>query len=295
MAWFKKRQYTLMKAPQVRDRIPDGLCTKCPKCDAIVLTRDFQDNMGVCPKCQYHTRVSARDRIQQVVDAGTFVETNATMKSADPLKFKDLRTYPEQIARYQKKTGLLEGVISGYGQIHGLDVSLAFMDPNFIMGSMGSVVGEKVSRCFDYALEHKIPAIVFCVSGGARMHEGLISLMQMAKTSGVVGRLHEAGIPYIPVLTDPTGAGVAASFASLGDVIIAEPEAMVYFAGPRVIETTIRQPLPKGFQRAEFMIKHGLIDMIVPRSELKSTLADVIGMLTRQKPQKPELAVGNGQ
>jgi len=283
MAWFKKAQYTLLRAPQTRDRIPDGLWAKCAKCGGIVLTRDFAENLGVCPKCNHHTRIPAKDRIRQIMDPGTFVETNAGMTSADPLKFVDVRPYPEQIARYQKKTGLREAVVTGHGKIKGLDVSVGFMDPNFIMGSMGSVVGEKVSRAFEYSMEHGVPAVMFCATGGARMQEGLLSLMQMAKTSAVVGRLHQAEIPYMSVLTDPTGAGVAASFAMLGDLIISEPGAEIYFTGSRVIEQTIREVLPKGFQRAEFMVQHGFIDMIVQRRELRDTLADLLAMLTHHQ------------
>jgi acetyl-CoA carboxylase carboxyl transferase subunit beta len=220
------------------------------------------------------------------MDPDSFVETDAGMTSGDPLKFKDIRTYPEQIARYRAKTGLREAVVTGHGKIHGIEVSIGFMDPNFIMGSVGSVVGEKVARVFDYSIEHKAPAVMFCATGGMRMQEGLISLMQMAKTSGAVGRLHDAGVPYIPVLTDPTGAGVAASFGMLGDLIIAEPGAEIYFTGSRVIEKTIRQALPKGFQRSEFMLQHGLIDMIVTRRDMKNTLADTLSMLSRQRVTK---------
>lgn len=287
MAWFKKPQYTLLRTPEMRDRIPDGLWTKCSKCGAIVLTQDFQKNLQICPKCGHHHRIAARERIQQIMDPDSFVETHANMTSADPLKFKDLRAYPEQIARYQKRTGLREAILTGYGKICGIDVSAGFMDPNFIMGSMGSVVGEKVARVFEYSLAHRIPAVMFCATGGARMQEGLFSLMQMAKTSAVVGKLHAEGIPYISVLTDPTGAGVAASFAMLGDLIIAEPGAEVYFTGARVIEQTIRQALPKGFQRAEFMLEHGLIDMIVPRPQLKEKLADLLALLIQAPPRSP--------
>jgi len=290
MAWFKRQQYASLASPDSADRVPSGLCSKCLKCGVVLLTRDLDENLQVCPKCGNHMRVSAPERIKQIVDAGTFTETHADMASADPLKFKDIRTYPEQIKRYQDRTGLPEAIMTGYGRIHGLDVSLGFMDARFIAASMGSVVGEKVARTFEYSLEHHVPSVIFCAAGGARMQEGILSLMQMAKTSGLVAKLREAGIPYIPVLTDPTGAGVAASFASLGDVIVAEPDAMVYFAGPRVIEQTIRQVLPRGFQRAEFVQEHGFIDMIVPRSEIRETLARLLAMLTHQTAEIPAVA-----
>ena len=291
MAWFRKRKYTTLQTPASSDRVPMGLCSKCPKCGVILLTRDYNDNINVCPKCEHHGRMSAPERIEQFVDPDTFAELDADMASVDPLKFKDVRTYPQQIERYQKITGLREAIITGHGQIHGIAAALGFMDARFIAASMGSVVGEKVTRVFEYSLEHGVPTVIFCAAGGARMQEGILSLMQMAKTSSLVLKLHEAGIPYIPVLTDPTGAGVAASFSSLGDLIIAEPGAMVYFAGPRVIEQTIRQVLPRGFQRAEFVQEHGFIDMIVHRHELKSTLAGVLAMLTH----RPSIAFEESQ
>jgi acetyl-CoA carboxylase carboxyl transferase subunit beta len=288
MAWFVKRKFTTLHSPDPRDRVPRGLCTKCLSCGEILFTKDVEANLNVCPECDYHAKMSADIRIETTVDEGTFVETNTELKTVDPLKFKDLRTYPEQIERYQKRTGMDEAIITGHGKMHGLDISLGFMDARFIAASMGSVVGEKVTRVFEYALENKVPAVIFCAAGGARMQEGILSLMQMAKTSSIVSKLHQAGIPYIPVLTDPTGAGVAASFSSLGDLIVAEPGAMVYFAGPRVIEQTIRQVLPRGFQRAEFVQEHGFIDMIVHRHEMKDTLARLLAMLTNQTADIPE-------
>jgi acetyl-CoA carboxylase carboxyl transferase subunit beta len=282
MAWFKKQQFTLLPTPGAANRVPDGLCTKCSKCGVIQLTRDFVENLRVCPQCNHHEKVPVFERIEQVVDAGTFLETNASMTSADPLHFKDSKAYPDRIAQSQKQTGCKDAVITGVGKIGGLETSLAFMNFAFIGGSMGSVVGEKVSRCLEYSIEHHISAVAFCTSGGARMQEGILSLMQMAKTSALVGKMHETGLPYISVLTDPTTAGVMASFASLGDLVIAEPVALVGFAGPRVIEQTIRQVLPKGFQRSEFVQEHGFVDLIVTRKELKDTLARVLAMLMRR-------------
>jgi acetyl-CoA carboxylase carboxyl transferase subunit beta len=290
MAWFKKQQFTTLHTPQTRDRIPDGLYTKCSHCGRMLLTREMEESLWVCPKCGQHERLTAHQRIEQLVDSGTFVEIDASLASKDPLKFKDVRSYPEQIGRYQKKTGLVEAVICGRGRISGLDTSLGFMDSNFIMASMGSVVGEKISRVFERAIENRIPAVIVCAAGGARMQEGILSLMQMAKTSSLVAKMREARIPYVPVLTDPCGAGVAASFASLGDVIIAEPGALIYFAGPRVIEQTIRQVLPKGFQRSEFVQEHGFIDVIVPRAELKATLANVLAILSHREAGAPRVA-----
>jgi acetyl-CoA carboxylase carboxyl transferase subunit beta len=283
MSWFARQKYSTIKAPIPQDRVPVGLCTKCPKCGVIMLTRDLERNLQVCLKCDYHLKMTAMDRIVCTVDEGTFVETHGNLKTADPLNFHDIRSYPEQIARYQQRTGLTEAIVTGYGKIYGIEASLGFMDAQFIAASMGSVVGEKVSRVFEHSLETRKPAVIFCAAGGARMQEGILSLMQMAKTSGMVAKMREARIPYVPVLTDPTGAGVAASFSSLGDLIIAEPGAMVYFAGPRVIEQTIRQVLPRGFQRAEFVQEHGFIDLIVHRGQMKATLASVLAILTHQK------------
>jgi acetyl-CoA carboxylase carboxyl transferase subunit beta len=282
MAWFKKQQFTLLPSPEAPNRVPDGLCTKCPKCGVIFLTKKYVDNMRVCPQCEFHDKVPVLERIAQVVDDGTFVETDANMVSGDPLNFTDSKTYPDRIKAYQKKSGFKDAVITGTGKVLGIEGSFSFMNFEFIGGSMGSVVGEKVTRSFELALEKRIPAVAVCTSGGARMQEGILSLMQMAKTSALVGKLRQAGVPYIVVLTDPTTAGVMASFASLGDLIIAEPGALVGFAGPRVIEQTIRQVLPKGFQRSEFVQDHGFIDMIVSRNDLKQTLANSMALLTHQ-------------
>lgn len=282
MSWFKKKQFTLLTSSGGVARVPDGLCTKCAKCGAILLTREFAENMRVCSKCGHHDRVPVMERIAQIVDEGSFQETDADMISGDPLGFVDSKKYPDRISQYQQKSGFKDAVITGGGQLCGMDASFAFMNFGFIGGSMGSVVGEKIARSYEMALEKKIPAITFCTSGGARMQEGILSLMQMAKTSAVLSRLRDAGVPYICVLTDPTTAGVMASFAQLGDLIIAEPGALVGFAGPRVIEQTIRQVLPKGFQRSEFVQQHGFIDVITHRHELRETLAKAVSMLTHQ-------------
>ncbi|HUT24284.1 MAG TPA: acetyl-CoA carboxylase, carboxyltransferase subunit beta [Sumerlaeia bacterium] len=280
MAWFRKQRFTLLRAQQARDRIPEGMWTKCAQCQAAVLTRQMEENLNVCPKCGHHGRLSAWQRIDQILDPGSFVETHANMQSGDPLGFVDTKRYPDRLAEDQEKTGLREAVVTGYGAIEGISVSVAAMDFGFRGASMGSVVGEKIVRCFEYSLENRVPAVVFCTSGGARMQEGILSLMQMAKTSSLVARLREAAIPYISVLGDPSTAGMMASFGSLGDLVIAEPGALVGFAGPRVIEQTIRQVLPKGFQRSEFVKEHGFIDIIAKRQEMRDTLARVLGLLT---------------
>jgi acetyl-CoA carboxylase carboxyl transferase subunit beta len=282
MAWFKKQQFTLLPTPETPSRVPDGLCTKCPKCGVIFLTNKYVDNLRVCPQCEFHDKVPVLERIGQLVDADTFAETNADMISGDPLSFTDSKKYPDRIRAYQKKTGFKDAVITGTGKVSGLEASFSFMNFEFIGGSMGSVVGEKITRSFELALQKRIPAVAVCTSGGARMQEGILSLMQMAKTSALVGKLRQAGVPYIVILTDPTTAGVMASFASLGDLIIAEPGALVGFAGARVIEQTIRQVLPKGFQRSEFVQDHGFIDIIVKRAQLKHTLANSMALLTHQ-------------
>lgn len=250
-----------------------GKWIKCDECKDILYKEDVHKNYSVCPKCGKHFRLSARRRIAQIIDEGTFVETNADMETKNPLNFEG---YEKKIEALQEKTHIKEAVKTGFGEIFGEKVAIAVMDGNFLMGSMGEVVGEKITCLIEDAVEKKLPLIIFCVSGGARMQEGIVSLMQMAKTSEALGKLDEAGILYISVLTDPTTGGVTASFASLGDIILAEPNALIGFAGPRVIEQTIKQKLPDGFQRAEFLLEHGFIDKIVERKDMKNTLATII-------------------
>lgn len=256
--------------------IPAGLWTRCESCGHMVYEKEVAEALHVCPECGHHRRVDARTRIEQLVDPGSFEEFAEDLHSTDPLKFEDRITYAERLKREQEKTGEMDAVIVGRGFIRGRAVILAVMNPMFIMGSMGAVVGEKITRAAERATEENLPLIVVCASGGARMQEGMVSLVQLAKTSSAIGRLDEAGGLYIVVCTDPTTAGVAASFASLGDVIISEPKAMVGFAGPRVIANTINAELPEGFQTAEFMLEHGFIDRIVPRSDLRRELARLI-------------------
>jgi len=273
---FKKKKYITIKADSDKKAdIPEGLWVKCTRCGAIVYTKELKKNYKICLKCGFHFRMGARERIDMICDKDTFVEFNSNIVSVDPLGFPG---YKEKLKLCKEKSGLNEAVITGKGSIDGHEVVLAVMDPNFIMGSMGSVVGEKITLAIETALADKKPLVIFTASGGARMQEGMLSLMQMAKTASALSRLHDVGILYIAVLTDPTTGGVTASFASLGDIIIAEPEALIGFAGPRVIEQTIKQKLPQGFQRAEFMLQHGFIDMIVERKELKNKLANILSL-----------------
>jgi acetyl-CoA carboxylase carboxyl transferase subunit beta len=251
---------------------PEGLWTKCNKCDQIVYNKELVNNSKVCPKCGFCFPMRAAERVALLLDAGTEKELDADMESADPLKFLDGKVYVEKAASSKKKSGMKDAVWSGTGELDGLEVALGIMDFAFMGGSMGSVVGEKLARLGEHALEHRIPLIIISTSGGARMHEGILSLMQMAKVSAVLSRLKDKGVPFISIMTDPTTGGVTASYAMLGDLNYAEPEALIGFAGPRVIEQTIRQTLPQGFQRSEFLLKHGMIDRIIPRGELKKEL-----------------------
>lgn len=257
--------------------MPDGLWTRCDGCKSVVYKKAVEEKLNVCPECNYHFRMAARDRIRILLDENSFAEYWADMLPEDPLSFKDRKAYKDRVAAEQQKTGLKEAAIVGKGTIEGKEVIFGITDSNFIMGSMGSVVGEKITRAAEKATEERLPLIIVSGSGGgARMQEGAVSLMQMAKTSAAIAKLHEASILYISVLTDPTLGGVAASFASLADIILAEPKAVIGFAGPRVIQQTIRKTLPPGFQTAEFLLAHGFIDRIVDRKDLKQELATLI-------------------
>lgn len=276
MAWFKK---TKEARGEKKGKIPEGLWVKCDGCREIVYKKEIDKNLKICPKCNYHFRISARERLKLLVDEGTFVEIDENLVSVDPLHFKDSVAYRDRLKDNQRKSGLKEAVISGDAEIGGHPVSLAIMDFFFMGGSMGSVVGEKVSRTAERALEKKQPLIAVSSSGGARMQEGIFSLMQMAKVSAAIGRLKDSGILYVSILCDPTFGGVTASFASLGDLMIAEPKSLIGFAGPRVIEQTMKQPLPDDFQRADFLLSHGLIDMVVDRRHLRETIIRIIELL----------------
>jgi acetyl-CoA carboxylase carboxyl transferase subunit beta len=266
-----------------KSNVPEGLWTKCPGCGEVVTKAEFEQNLQVCPKCDHHLAIGAADRIKSLVDEGSFKERDADLLSVDSLKFRGVATYQERLETYRKKTGLKDAVITGDAKIDGHNVGLAVMDFNFIAATMGSVVGEKITRIIERATKNKWPVIIISASGGARMYEGMLSLMQMAKTSGALARHAEAKLPYISILTNPTTAGVMASYASLGDLIIAEPKCMIGFAGPRVIRETTHQELPKGFQTAEFLQDHGLVDMIVPRHRMREVLAQLLGFFDRKK------------
>jgi acetyl-CoA carboxylase carboxyl transferase subunit beta len=257
--------------------VPEGLWQRCPGCQATIFRKEAERRMGVCPECDYHWYVSAQERIEQVLDEGTFDEWDAKLAPADPLEFEDKKKYADRLVAEQKRTGLLDAAVTGSGMIRARRVAFGVTDSAFIMGSMGAVVGEKLTRLIERATEQSLPLIIISGSGGgARMHEGILSLMQMAKVSAALGRFHEASGLFISVLTNPTMGGVAASFASLGDVVFAEPKALIGFAGPRTIKATIRIELPKGFQTSEFLLEHGFVDRIVDRGDLKSEIARTI-------------------
>ncbi|NLI29090.1 MAG: acetyl-CoA carboxylase carboxyltransferase subunit beta [Nitrospiraceae bacterium] len=274
MAWFKKK--TEIK-PEKKVKIPEGLWVKCDNCREIVYKKEIEKNRQVCPKCNYHFRISSREHLRLLADEGSFVELDADLATTNPLGFVDNMPYDVRVDDNRKRSGLNEAAIYGSAMLAGRPVVLAIMDFSFMGGSMGSVVGEKIARAAELACDQRIPLITVSSSGGARMQEGMFSLMQMAKVSAAIGRIRELDVLYISVLADPTFGGVTASFAMLGDIIIAEPRSLVGFAGPRVIEQTIKQQLPENFQRAEFLLDHGMIDLVVERQELKETLATLIG------------------
>jgi acetyl-CoA carboxylase carboxyl transferase subunit beta len=276
MTIFKK---PTLKFSDKKREMPEGLWTKCPGCSEMVHHLAIEENLRVCPKCDYHFSMGAIERIATLVDEGSFEERDATMSAVDPLGFKGVATYEDRLETYRKKTGLVDAVITGSALMGGHPVGLAVMDFSFLAATMGSVVGEKITRIIELSTKEKKPVIIVCASGGARMYEGMLSLMQMAKTSGALARHSEAGLPYIAVLTNPTTAGVMASFATLGDITLAEPKSMIGFAGPRVIRETTHQELPAGFQTAEFLLEHGLIDEIVPRAKLRETIITILGNL----------------
>jgi acetyl-CoA carboxylase carboxyl transferase subunit beta len=274
MAWFLRTKDNITEKTQ--REMPDGLWTKCPTCSDIIYKRQLEENFFSCPKCNFHFRVGSEEFIDIIFDKGTFTETNKQLISSDTLGFVDTKPYKDRIVDAHKKTNLGDAITTGYGLIDGHKLSFGCMNFNFIGGSMGSVVGEKIFRAAKYSLEHKAPLLIITSSGGARMQEAALSLMQMAKTSAILGELAEASIAYITLLTDPTTGGVTASYGMLGDVILAEPGALIGFAGPRVIEQTIRRKLPAGFQRSEFLLEKGFVDTIVPRKDLKKTLVQMI-------------------
>ena len=289
VSWFdnlktpKIKEKPAEKASAKSSKVPDGIWVKCTKCGEILQTKNLKDNLQVCTECGFHFRMSAWERIESLVVPNTFKEIDHDLRSKDPLKFNDTKPYKDRLVSAQKNTELKDALVIGRAMVEDVEAVIAAFEFKFMGGSMGTVVGEKLARAYEVAIENSLPVIVISSSGGARMQEGILSLMQMAKTSSLVGVLKEKGIPYISVLSDPTTGGVAASFAMLGDVIIAEPGALIGFAGPRVIQQTIRQELPEGFQRAEYLLKHGFVDMIVHRKELSTTLARLMRMFTKKK------------
>jgi acetyl-CoA carboxylase carboxyl transferase subunit beta len=278
---FDKPTYSVRRTK--KKEIPEGLYTKDPVTGDILFNKEIEDNQMVVPKSGHHFPIGARQRISRLLDTNSFVELHADIRSSDPLEFVDSQPYPDRIKRYEKESGLPEAVVCGTGAIHGIPVALAVMDFRFCGGAMGAAAGEKITRTIEDALAKKIPCIIISASGGARMQEGIYSLMQMAKTSAALGRLSLAGLPYISVLTHPTMGGVTASFATLGDVILAEPGALIGFAGARVIKDTTKQTLPAGFQTSEFLLKHGLVDQIVSRIEMRDRLRDLLSALFVKK------------
>jgi acetyl-CoA carboxylase carboxyl transferase subunit beta len=280
MGWFKRNKEGITTSTKDKKETPEGLWHKCPKCKVIVSVDDHAKNGWVCPNCDHHDRINASEYFEILFDEGKFTELDAKMMSGDPLKFEDTKKYTDRYAASVKKTGLKEAVTTGYGTVNGLPLTIAAMNFNFIGGSMGSVVGEKIARAIDHSLKHKTPFMMISKSGGARMMEAAFSLMQMAKTSAKLALLGKEGIPFISFLTDPTTGGVTASFAMLGDINIAEPGALIGFAGPRVVKETIGKDLPDGFQTSEFLLDHGFLDFIVRRRDLKEKVSQFISMVS---------------
>ncbi|HKB12065.1 MAG TPA: acetyl-CoA carboxylase, carboxyltransferase subunit beta [Vicinamibacterales bacterium] len=298
MAWFKKTKKPIVTpAKEKASRVPEGLWVKCPGCQQAIYNKDLAGNMNICPKCSHHFRIGAAERLRMLFD-GDWVEHDRDLVSTDPLAFSDTKPYKARLKAGAEATGLKDAIISASGTIDGLPAIVASMEYGFIGGSMGVVVGEKITRAIERAIDERLPIVIVCCSGGARMMEGALSLMQMAKISGALARLDRARLPYIAVLTDPTTGGVTASFAMLGDLNIAEPKAQIGFAGPRVIEQTIRQKLPEGFQRSEFLLEKGMIDLVVDRRELKQVIANALRFMgavakapAAEAPPEPAVAV----
>lgn len=291
MTWLKKLFPSKIRTISSEKKgVPEGIWTKCPGCDAILYSAELGKNLGVCPKCSYHTRIKARLRLDHFLDPEHRLELGTDVFPVDRLKFRDTKKYKDRIVSAQKKSGETEALIVLKGYLHGMPIIACAFEFDFIGGSMGSAVGERFAQAVNASLESTIPLVCFATSGGARMQEGLISLFQMAKTSAALAKLSKKGIPYICVLTDPTMGGVSASLATLGDIIVAEPKALIGFAGPRVIEQTVREKLPEGFQRSEFLLEHGAIDTIIDRREMRIRIAKILAKLTHQYiKETPEL------
>ncbi len=291
MAWFKKTRKPIASATAEKpSRVPEGLWVKCPDCSQIIYNKDLETNLNVCPKCAHHFRLSAADRLRALFDDGRWEEHFPNLTSNDPLHFTDTKPYRDRLRVTMQKSGLNDAVLVATGRLDGLAIVVAAMEYSFIGGSMGVVVGEKITRAIEMALARRQPVIIVSCSGGARMMEGALSLMQMAKVSAALARLDRASLPFISVLTDPTTGGVTASFAMLGDLNIAEPKALIGFAGPRVIEQTIRQKLPEGFQRSEFLVDHGMLDLVVDRRDMKATIGRALRFMRAEAAPAPEPA-----
>ena len=282
MSWFEKLIPSKIRTTARSRSVPEGVWCKCPACDAVLYRAELERNLHVCPKCNHHQRITARIRLESFLDEGEHPEIAADVKPVDMLKFKDSKRYKDRITQAQKTTGENDALLAMEGSINDLPVVAVSFDFGFMGGSMGAVVGEKFVRAAQVALDKKVPLICFSASGGARMQEGLFSLMQMAKTSAILAQLSKAGVPFISVLTDPTMGGVSASLAMLGDINVAEPKALIGFAGPRVIEQTVRETLPEGFQRSEFLVEHGAIDMIIDRRDMRDRLTNILAMLQKR-------------
>jgi acetyl-CoA carboxylase carboxyl transferase subunit beta len=289
MAWFKKIRKPIEPQANKESRVPEGLWVKCPSCNEVIYNKDLVATLNVCPKCAHHFRIGAAERLRMLFDRD-WEEFDAGLRSTDPLKFIDTKPYSKRLESTIASTGMQDAVLCAVGAIDGVETSVAAMEYTFIGGSMGVVVGEKITRAIERAIERRLPVVIVASSGGARMMEGALSLMQMAKISAALARLDRARLPYIAVLTDPTTGGVTASFAMLGDVNIAEPKALIGFAGPRVIEQTIRQKLPEGFQRSEFLLERGMLDLVVDRRELKATIARVLRFGLPARTEQPAAA-----
>src|SRR5580765_7967363 len=292
MAWFKKTKKPIAaKTKEKASRVPEGLWVKCPDCSQAIYNKDLATNLNVCPKCAHHFRIGAAERLRTLFD-GEWTEYDKDLMSTDPLSFTDTKPYKSRLKASIAATGLKDAVITASGAIDGIQTIVASMEYEFIGGSMGVVVGEKITRAIERAVDGNIPLVIVCCSGGARMMEGALSLMQMAKICGALARLDQAGLPYVAVLTDPTTGGVTASFAMLGDLNIAEPKALIGFAGPRVIEQTIRQKLPEGFQRSEFLLEKGMIDLVIDRREMKTVVANALRFMGAVRKPAPVAIAG---
>jgi acetyl-CoA carboxylase carboxyl transferase subunit beta len=284
MSWFEKIMPSRIKTERRTRSVPEGLWIKCPACDAVLYRAELERNLYVCPKCSHHMRIRARERLERFLDADGVVEIGAEITPEDPLKFRDSKRYKDRLAQAQKATGEKDALIVLAGKLHGLEIVACAFEFQFLGGSMGSVVGERFKRAVDHCIEHRKPLVCFSASGGARMQEALFSLLQMAKTSAALARLAKARLPFISVLTDPTTGGVSASLAMLGDLNIAEPRALIGFAGPRVIQQTVRETLPEGFQRSEFLLEHGALDMIVDRRDMRDRISSLLRLLMNLPP-----------